>query len=93
MSTYVGDYSKHPLPYGAGSTRGMTQRHYEAIADTLRNRYVRVATEFGDDSLAAQVIRDMINDLATRFGSGNDRFRTGTFVNAATDAARNNSDK
>lgn len=92
MSYYTGDYSKQPLPYGAGSTRGMTQRHYEAIADTLRKALAEAANDHQGDSLATDIavgaVENVIDLLATRFAAGNDRFRAQTFKNAALDVAR-----
>ena len=82
--TYTGDYSTKILPYGAGSTRGMTQRHYEAIADELRKVY-EASPEPDNDSY---IVRLVAEALAKRFAAGNDRFRTETFLNAVTNAAQ-----
>lgn len=71
------------MPYGAGSTRGMTQRHFEAIADTVRDDLARATTD-----AERSAIRGVINHLAARFAAGNGRFSVASFVNAATDRAR-----
>lgn len=84
VSYYTGDYSKNILPYGSGSTRGMTQRHYEAIADELRKVYEAERTS----SIKRFAVRRVAAALAKRFAAGNDRFRTETFMNAVTNAAR-----
>jgi hypothetical protein len=77
-------YDKKILPYGAGSTRGMAKRHYDAIADTLRKLYEAEA-----DSVT---LRAAINMLADRFAEDNSRFCKLAFVNAATNAAYRNGD-
>lgn len=88
------DYSKRILPYGAGSTRGMSQRHYEAIADTLRNIYEQeIPHQPYDTQMQRQTVHAVINALASRFAAGNDRFDRTTFINAATNFARINADK
>ena len=80
---YTGDYSRQPLPYGAGTTRGMTQRHYEALADVLRNA---LNAESGATQRATIV--SVAGAIAMRLAAGNDRFRRQTFLNAVQDVAR-----
>lgn len=83
------DYSKQILPYGAGSTRGMTKRNYEAIAGAIRD----VCESDGMDVYGITMIPAwlLVNMLASRLASGNDRFDRAAFINAATNAARKES--
>lgn len=88
------DYSKRILPYGSGSTRGMSQRNYEAIADVLRNLYENeIPHQPYDTQIQRQAVHAIINALASRFAAGNDRFDRTAFINAATNFARINTER
>lgn len=70
------------MPYGAGSTRHMTSSHYQAIADTMRDEFIRAD---GHPEIQATVV-GTARRLATRMAAGNPRFSIGQFLDAITTA-------